>query len=201
MMFWISQALTLVAGLIGIALLRTFLVHRFPQVREQYFDVALILFLLGGIALAIREYRARTQETENLSRQVETVKNYSDVAQLTFNGSAFVGGDVKFNTDLTYLMDGTWEEIAPNRFRRVCTEAAQAKRREAMKRFPRFPFSHYWFALCLRDEGNREWREHAIAALAIFNRTTMMAGHQASHDEAKATLEQLLNDRQSPGSN
>jgi hypothetical protein len=201
MIFWLAQTLTLIAGLIGIALIRTLVVRCFPQVRAEYFDVALVLFLVVGIALAIREYHARTRESEEFSRQVETIKNYSDVAQLTFNDSAFVGGDVKFNNDLTYLMDGTWKEMKPNRYERVCTEAAQVKRREAMKRFPRFPFSHYWFALCLRDQHNPEWRDHAFSALDIFNRTTTIAGHQASHDEAKATLEQFLKDRPSPGSN
>lgn len=192
MIFWIAEVLTLVAGLIGIGLVRAFLLRRFPSVHEEYLDVALIIILLGGVGFAIREYRSRTRENKELSRQVETVKDYSDVAQLTFNGSAFVGGDVKFNSALSNLMDGTWQEIAPDRYRRVCTEAAQAKRFEAMKRFPRFPFSHYWFALCLRDEGNPEWRAHATTALEIFNRTTTIAGHQASHDEAKATLEQML---------
>jgi hypothetical protein len=131
-------------------------------------------------------------EARSLREQVESVRDYADVARLTFNGSEFVGGDISFNSPLTRIMEGTFTEVGEGRFRKVCDQAALAKYREAIRQFPRFPFSHYWLALCLRERGDTEWRLHADAARAIFDRTTQIAGHQPSHDEAKSNLAQVL---------
>jgi hypothetical protein len=191
-MFWLAEILTILAALVGIALIRAGIIHQIPGITERHLDILLILLLLTGVPLTIKEYLAQARDKTALSTEVQTLKNYSDVAQLTFNGSPYIGGDIEFNTELTLLLKGTFNEIEPNRYRRVCTSEAQQKRLEAMKRFPRFPFSHYWFALCLRDQGDQQWQVHAQTALAIFQRTTQIAGHQTSHDEAKAYLEQIL---------
>jgi hypothetical protein len=191
-MFWLGQALTLVAGLLGIALIRAVIVRRFPMAREGHFDLALIAFLILGVTLAAREYRTELTETQALVEEVESLRDYSDVARLTFNGTLYTGGDIKWNTELSEIMEGTFVEAEPNRFRRVCTQGALEKNRQAILRFSHFPFSHYWLALCLRDQGNPEWRAHATTALSIFERTTKISGHQASHDDAKAYLEEIL---------
>jgi hypothetical protein len=106
--------------LLGIALIRAVIVRRFPMARERRFALALIAFLFLGVTLAAREYRTELTETQALIKEVESLRDYSDVARL-------------------------------------------------------------------RDQGNPEWRAHGTTAVPIFERTTKISGHQASHDEAKAS--------------
>ena len=132
------------------------------------------------------------RRTTSLETEMEAVLDYSDVAMLTINGSEFIGGAVKFNSPLTRILEGTFTEISPNRFRRVCTKEALGKYRQAIRDFPRFPFSHYWLALCLRDSGDSTWRTPAASARSIFEKTTRISGHAIAHDQALADLLQLL---------
>lgn len=191
-MFWIAQALTLIAGLIGIALVRAAITRRFPRTKEGHLDLVLILLLVAGVALAIHEYRAQTVETQVLSNQIEVVRNYSHVAGLTFNGMAYVGGDVTLPTDISPSVEGTWREVGGNRFRPVCEPDALEKDRRAIQKFPKFPFTYYALAYCLQKQGSPEWRAYAEQAAMILQQTTSISGHQEIHDQTLAYLRKLL---------
>lgn len=132
------------------------------------------------------------RRTAQLETEMTIVREYADVAMLTFNGSQFVGGDISFNSPLTKILEGTFIEVSPNRYRRVCTEESLGRYQQAIRDFPRFPFSYYWLAHCLRDSGDSQWKTYAELAQAIFEQTTQIAGHQKSHDEALADLNRLL---------
>jgi len=192
-MFWIGQALVVVAGLLRIGFVRSILRRRIPQASERTFDVILVALLAVGVGTAVWEYRDQLRTINSLETDIGIVRDYSDMALLNFNGSQFVGGDIAFNSPLTHLMEGTFTEVSPGRFRRVCTDDARRKYRQAIHGFPRFPFSHYWLALCLHDSGDHDWTTHAQTARSIFERTTRIAGHQQSHDQALAQLDKLLN--------
>lgn len=146
------------------------------------------------------ELSSMDKRTRDLEEDMDALREYSDVALLTFNGSQFVGGDILFNSPLTRILEGTYTQISPNRYRRVCTSESIQKYHQAINEFPRFPFSYYWLALCLRDSGNPEWQTYAESAYSIFEKTTRIAGHQSSHDEALNYLNELLG-KNSTGSN
>jgi len=186
-MFWIGQVLVVVAGLVGIALVRAAMQERFSFATDSRLDWLLLFLLLVGVALGVWQYLIESAESRVLAEEVQTVMDYSDVARLTFNGSQYTGGDFKFNSRLTHIMEGTFREVAPNRFRRVCTDEAMRKYETAIRELPRFPFSYYWYSLCLKDRGDDSWMTHAETALAIFERTTQIAGHQKSHDRPFST--------------
>lgn len=161
---------------------------RFPQLEPS----SALQRLSDDLSALSTKTRQLEGEAQFLRQQIESVRDYSDMARLTFNGSEYVGGDITFSSPLTKIMEGTFTVVIPDRYRRVCTDAALTKYRKAIQAFPRFPFSHFWLALCLRDRGESSWQSHARSAYSIFERTTQIAGHQASHDEAKSYLAELL---------
>jgi hypothetical protein len=161
---------------------------RFPQLEPS----SALQRLSDDLSALSTKTRQLEGEAQFLRQQVESVRDYSDVARLTFNGSEYVGGDITFSSPLMKIMEGTFTEVSPDRYRRVCTDVALTKYRKAIQVFPRFPFSHFWLALCLRDRGESSWQSLARSAYSIFERTTQIAGHQVSHDEAKSYLAELL---------
>ena len=68
--------------------------------------------------------------------QVLIVKRFSYVATLTFNGMLYTKGDVTMPTAISQLVEGTWREVGPDRFRPVCEAAALDKSRTAIQQFP-----------------------------------------------------------------
>jgi Tetratricopeptide repeat len=66
------------------------------------------------------------------------------------------------------------------------------KCRNAIKQFPNFPFTYYALAYCLEKQGDSSWRPYAEKAVAIFEETTVISGHQKSHEQSLAYLKQLL---------
>src|SRR5439155_7081431 len=52
-----------------------------------------------------------------LQDEVLIVKRFSYVATLTFNGMLYTKGDVTMPTAISQLVEGTWREVGPERFR------------------------------------------------------------------------------------
>jgi tetratricopeptide (TPR) repeat protein len=167
------------------------------------------LGLLSGLGLiftrrelsepqAVRLSEARQEAStarklaDDLQDEIEAVKRYGYVATLTFNGMTYTEGDVIMPTEISPVVAGTWLELAENRFRPVCEATALEKCRAAIEQFPDFPFSYYALAYCLAKEGNPAWHTYAQKAVAIFEKTTAISGHQKSHEQALDYLRQLL---------
>jgi hypothetical protein len=137
---------------------------------------------------------AATEQLERvkLEVQLEATKRFSYIATLTFNGMVYTGGDVTMPTLISQAVEGTWFEPAINHFRPVCEAAALQKDRNAIGQFPDFPFTYYALSYCLQKQANPEWRTFAKKAVAIFEQTTTIGGHQKSHDDMLGYLRQLL---------
>jgi len=148
------------------------------------------------LSALVRSLRGQVGERdlriEHLNNEIAATKRYSYVANLTFNGMAYVKGDVTMPTEISVAIEGTWFEPSENHFRPVCETAALQKNRNAIRQFPDFPFSYYALAYCLQKQGVPDWRSFAEKATAIFEQTTTIGGHQKSHDECLAYLRQLL---------
>jgi hypothetical protein len=126
------------------------------------------------------------------TRGVSDLQKYSAMANLTFNGSPVVGGDVNVTTPISKAVEGTWQEVSPDRFRPVCDEAALDKDRAGTRDFPEFPFTYYALAYCLEKKGDLAWKSYAQTAVDIFEKTTAITGHQGSHDQMLGYLRQIL---------
>jgi hypothetical protein len=80
----------------------------------------------------------------------------------------------------------------PDHFRPDCTAEALQKNRNAISLFPDFPFTYYALAFCQQISGESEWRSYAEKAIAIFEQTTSIGGHNQNHDQCLTYLRQLL---------
>lgn len=138
------------------------------------------------------EAKAAKRLAGGLQEEIERVKKYAYVSTLTFNGMVYTGGDVKMPTEISVSIEGTWQEIEPGTFRPVCDAAALERSRVATIQFPDFPFSYYALAYCKDRSGDPEWRAYAEKAVAIFEQTTQITGHQKSHEQCLAFLRQQL---------
>ena len=134
----------------------------------------------------------RDAAIQQLQDEIAVVKRYSYVAGLTFNGMVYTKGDVIMPTEISQAIEGTWQEVGDNHFRPVCEAAALEKCRNATKQFPEFPFTYYALAYCLEKQGDPAWRPYAKKAAAILEKTTVISGHQKSHEQSLAYLQQLL---------
>ena len=132
------------------------------------------------------------QLAHSLESEISAVKRYAYVATLTFNGMIYTKGDVIMPTAISPSVEGTWVEVAENKFRPVCEPAALDKCRAAIEKFPDFPFTYYALAYCLEKRNDPAWHGYAEKSLAIFERTTAISGHQESHDQMLAYLRALL---------
>jgi hypothetical protein len=139
-------------------------------------------------ATAVQNNRQLAAEQQELA----ATKRYAYLSTLTFNGTPYTGGDIKFSNDISQATEGTWFEPVENTFRPVCTAAALQKNRDAIRLFPDFPFTLYALAYCLQKEASPEWRGYAEKAAAIFEQTTTIGGHLRMHDQLLAYLRQLL---------
>lgn len=143
-------------------------------------------------ALAQDHVSERDKAIQQLHDEEAATKRYSYIASLTFNGMVYTNGDVTMPTEISQAVEGTWYEPTPNRFRPACDAAALQKSRNAIQQFPDFPFTYYELAYCMEKQGVPDWRSYAEKAVAIFEKTTTIGGHQKSHDEALSYLRQLL---------
>ena len=95
-------------------------------------------------------------------------------------------------TEISASIEGTWQQVGPDTFRPVCDAAALERNRLATQQFPDFPFTYYALAYCMERSGDPAWREYAEKAVAIFEQTTQITGHQKSHEQSLAYLRQQL---------
>jgi hypothetical protein len=134
----------------------------------------------------------KDKRIQQLKDDVAATKRYTYVAGLTFNGMVYTKGDVTMPTEISQAVQGTWYEPSPDRFRPVCDTATLQSNRIAIRQFPDFPFTYYAIAYCMEKQGVQEWRTYAEKAVALFEQTTTIGGHQRSHDDSLAYLRQLL---------
>jgi hypothetical protein len=189
-MFWLGQLLVVISGLLGLGFARAWILKH-PKASETHIDLVLLLCLAMGVALAVREYLGSESDVRSLELKISEVRDYSDISQLTINGSPIIEGDIKISSPLTRILEGTFQ-ISGGVARRICSPEAIAKNKEAISYNPRFPFSYYWMALCLKDAGDPTWVESARKAVEIFQITTQISGHHPSHDECLRKLREFL---------
>jgi hypothetical protein len=126
-------------------------------------------------------------------QEMVATKKYFYVSTLSFNGTPYSKqGDIKFSNEISQAIEGTWFESTPDHFRPVCTTEVLQKDRDAIRLFPDFPFTYYALAFCQQVAGASDWRSIAEQAVAIFEQTTSIGGHNQNHDQCLAYLRQIL---------
>jgi hypothetical protein len=89
MVFQLGILIALFGGLLGIALLRDFIRRRWPKVNDRHLDIALVVILLIGIAMAEIDHHNSEKERWKAQHQIRTL-----ALELSVNFSVkWKGGD------------------------------------------------------------------------------------------------------------
>jgi hypothetical protein len=166
------------------------------------FWATIILPILGAMAGVVRFYVDRAEKRQASERaaaeigrvrsELETIRDYGEVAKLNFVGTTGIAGfGLTETTSISRALIPA-VEIEGNKSRYRCDENSLKIFNEVVTRFPRFPFSHYALAFCLQQHGDERWREHAEAAMKILKLTTTVDGHHPNHDLALREIESAL---------
>lgn len=144
--------------------------------------------LLSQNQSLIEEISDYQESLDAYSTDVETVKTFSSMSQFDVFGKDLpVGAGLSYHTGISVLMDSVYVPFGTG-VRCDCTNTSIDRLRRVIDEYPTYPFSHYWMAYCLREKGEVGWQEIAERAKSILERTTSIAGHHSSHDQALSNV-------------
>lgn len=136
-----------------------------------------------------QELAAQKKDVISLKDVADAAKEFSDIAALNLMGITGIAGvGLVESTPISKLLEGTYV-IDANRMKYLCTEESKIKLQNTVSQFPKFPFSYYALAYCLKIRAKPDWIEYAHQAIKILKKTTMIAGHNHEHDRIMAELE------------
>lgn len=145
----------------------------------------------GSEAEALSKLADRIQELEST---LIALRDYSEVARLGFLGAPFSAGPgIKISGPIPKMLEGTFTE-RNGKYYPLCGPETEAKYREVIEKYPKFPFTYYSLAVCLHSRGDETWRAYARNANEILEKTTIINGHNEGHDQAMEELLKLLNE-------
>jgi len=176
------QILVILAGLIIgiIGVLR-------PEKRKGLWKIIVISLLVIAAITQVIIVRQKKKELEG-------IRDYAYVSSLDPSGKSLVAGfGLKYSTPISRIMEATFTEKDGEVYFK-CDDESLKRYKRAIQEYPRFPFSYYSMADCLRARGDNRWKEYASKAISIFEITTKIGGHKESHDEALKVLLRYLND-------
>jgi hypothetical protein len=73
-----------------------------------------------------------------------------------------------------------------------CSPLAIDKCRYIIEKMPLYPFSYYFLAICLKEKGDRSWKDYANKAKSILEKTTQFPSHHSDHDEILQEINKLI---------
>jgi hypothetical protein len=151
------------------------------------------------IDLVAKKAKSALNNIKDVQNVLDSMKTHGDLARINFNGSIPVGGGMSTGSPLSGW-NGGFVSMYTNRktatFRiqdhGMCTPAALDQYKSIIKQYPFWPFSHYVLALCLKQQGDKSWEEHAVIALKIFEKTTAVPNHNPDHSTAMKGVKKML---------
>ena len=217
MSFWICTIVLLLLGCIGfvekvckidwsrkvwMSLLAVFIIATALQVliantdanasaRRSEDQTAKVQAMERDSAVMAEQLAKQRAELDVANSQVENIRRFTEVAKLNASGSLTRGGDISFESDLTRLLQPI-VTIDENTIRVRKDSEAEAIYKNVVAKFPDFPFGHYYLAISLRERAAIDWTAHAETAMALFQETTRVVGHNSEHDDGLRRVKKLL---------
>ncbi len=191
-MYWVGLILALISGLLSIELFRNFIRNFIPLISNEQFDKARIVFLVVGLSLATVKYFIDQYEIRTLKNQVDLVK-YQEIADYNANGNK--SGAV-FGVRMVPTPIDDWnKDFVVRREGRIvckCSPSAITQCRMVIDKLPLYPFSYYFLAVCLKENGDQSWIEYAKKAKSILEKTTKLSSHHSDHDQILNEVNKLF---------
>lgn len=137
----------------------------------------------------IKRYQGELISQKNA---VDAIRDFAGMAELNPLGKKFLTGNtISYSTKISKIMDGAIS-VDDKKYEFKCTDAALRYYEQAIDEYPKFPFSYYALAFCLRQRQNPKWTEYAKKAQGILSKTTEIDGHHDTHDQALQKIETWL---------
>ncbi len=73
-----------------------------------------------------------------------------------------------------------------------CSPSVIDKCEQVIRQVPLYPFSYYFLAKCLKEKGNQSWKDFAIEAKSILEKTTKFPKHHPDHDLILQEINKLI---------
>jgi hypothetical protein len=178
-MFWAGIIVTIIGGLLPIPLFRNFIQNLLPMITDNQIDEARIILVIIGVSISSIGYILSRYEVDGL----KDLAAYQEFANYNANGnkSWAINGVRMVPTPI----DDWNKEFIVRRYGKIYCKFSSLSLiqcRLVIDKLPLFPFSYYFLALCLKENGYKSWIEYANKAKSILEKTTKLPGHHADHD-------------------
>ena len=197
-MHWFGIAIALSSALLSTGLGRSHIRSYFPNLNDTLFDVVLIVLIIVGLGLTTIKHYFDQHEIRKLEEGVDLI-HYQEVSLYspTGNKSGKIEGINMVPTPINdwsdkyvhYEDDGSGGRVV---FK--CIQGAKDACLEVINKMPFYPFSYYFLAQCLKEEGDQLWVEMARKAKSILEKTTRIPGHNSKHDKVLKRVNIMLED-------
>lgn len=133
------------------------------------------------------------QEIKVQSGNINAILNYSDVSKLDMNGKTNNYSAPLFETTpISELLNNAITIGKDNRVTFNCDPDAYKLYNQIIDKYPTFPFTYYFLACCLYQNGDLRWKGYALKAIEIFEKTTKLNDHNLHHDFYLKELKEMI---------
>ena len=129
---------------------------------------------------------SNVRSVNNLETNLTAIQEYTSVAHLDARGysALFEAGEgITLNSPLIETLKDTYTINDDGTYTFNINEEVEGIYLSVVEERPKFPFTQFFYALCLYDRGSTDWRPYAEEAKRIFELTTLIDGHHYHHDE------------------
>jgi hypothetical protein len=189
-MIWLGALVIFLIPLFGNNSFKNFVQSWFPGFKGCHFN--LIIAVL--IACALVNYFYTQYKNKRLTSKIDLLE-YRDISaySATGNKSAKVNGVPMVPTP---IIDWSKDfvERQDDKIQAACSSSAIKKCESVIQKLPSYPFGYYFLALCQKQNQNPEWKQNALKAKLILDKTTRIPGHHPDHDRVFAEVTRMLQD-------
>jgi len=136
-----------------------------------------------------------TMRSSTLKRRSEAqMQQDGEAATWNYEGAQSISEGYSLPGPLSGWVDGYVKATASGKQVRFDDEAI-SHFEEALKKYPKYPFSYYFLAEAFRLKGDNELaKTYAKQGIEILQVTTRIPNHSPDHDDALKNLQNLLNE-------
>lgn len=161
------------------------------------FSLLSVLFIFNSLYTYNKDKMANEKvlNAENSAlqarEQISSLTEYGEIATYTFKGLQQSGQFLSPFTPVSKWTEG-YLNVENNQYYFSCTNDAIEHYNNLIDTFPRFPFPYLALSGCLRKNNDASWRDYAIKARSILEKTTMIPLHCKEHDGWLEQINKLL---------
>jgi hypothetical protein len=158
-------------------------------------SILAVVSFIGLWVFTARLDQEKEAKIHTLQDVTEAIRAFSDVAALNPTGlPVYEGAGIRYDTPLSTLLRDMYI-VTDSKIHFKLGPQFEARYHAVISQNSRFPFGYFALAESMRNRGDPAWRQYAEKAVSILEKTTTIEGHDASHDDALATMHKYLSEK------